>query len=126
MTRNEASPARRNRFRPWEKLHTRREFTQVFSRGRRFTAHGLRFRFLRNDRTACRLGLTVSRRIGKAVYRNRVRRLLREGYRLSKHRFRGAFDIVVLPIPAQALTLERVKRAFQALAHACAGGKGRR
>ena len=43
-----------------------------------------------------RVGVTVSKKLGKAVIRNRVRRRLREIYRLSESRFLPGWDIVVV------------------------------
>lgn len=43
-----------------------------------------------------RVGVTVSKKLGKAVVRNRVRRRLREVYRLNESAFLGGFDIVVV------------------------------
>ncbi len=43
-----------------------------------------------------RIGVTVSKKLGKAVVRNRVRRRLREVYRLSESRFLPGWDIVVV------------------------------
>lgn len=44
-----------------------------------------------------RLGLSVSRKIGKAVVRNRWKRLLREAFRLSRQRLPAGIDLVVVP-----------------------------
>jgi ribonuclease P protein component len=44
-----------------------------------------------------RLGLTVSRKVGRAVWRNRVRRVLREFFRLHQAMIGQALDIVVVP-----------------------------
>lgn len=44
-----------------------------------------------------RLGLTVSRKVGKAVWRNRVRRVLREFFRLHQAMIEKPLDIVVVP-----------------------------
>lgn len=44
-----------------------------------------------------RLGLTVSRKVGRAVVRNRVRRVLREFFRLHQGMISRAIDIVVVP-----------------------------
>lgn len=44
-----------------------------------------------------RLGLTVSRKVGKAVWRNRVRRVLREFFRLHQAMLDKPLDIVVVP-----------------------------
>ncbi|MBQ7870580.1 MAG: ribonuclease P protein component [Oscillospiraceae bacterium] len=43
-----------------------------------------------------RVGLTVSAKLGHAVVRNRMRRRLREIYRLNEARFRPGYDIVVV------------------------------
>ena len=43
-----------------------------------------------------RVGITVSKKLGKAVVRNRVRRRLREVYRLNEDRFLPGYDIVVV------------------------------
>ncbi len=44
----------------------------------------------------CRLGLTVSGKVGKAVVRNRIRRLIKESYRLMEERVSPGYDIVVV------------------------------
>ena len=43
-----------------------------------------------------RVGVTVGKKLGKAVVRNRVRRRLREIYRCHEHRFSAGWDIVVV------------------------------
>ncbi len=43
-----------------------------------------------------RVGITVSKKIGHAVVRNRTRRRLREVYRLNEGRFQRGWDIVVV------------------------------
>jgi ribonuclease P protein component len=43
-----------------------------------------------------RLGVTVSRKVGPAVTRNRVKRLIREAFRLNQHQLPTSWDLVVV------------------------------
>lgn len=43
-----------------------------------------------------RVGVTVSKKLGKAVIRNRVRRRIREAYRLNEEKFCPGWDIVIV------------------------------
>lgn len=43
-----------------------------------------------------RVGITVSKKLGKAVVRNRVRRRIREAYRLNEEKFLSGWDIVIV------------------------------
>ena len=53
--------------------------------------------YARKNHTATnRVGLTVSKKLGHAVVRNRIRRRLREVYRLNEDKFAPGWDIVVV------------------------------
>ncbi len=53
--------------------------------------------YARRNRTGQnRIGITVSKKLGHAVVRNRVRRRIREAYRLNEEKFRSGWDIVVV------------------------------
>ena len=53
--------------------------------------------YARKNRTGTnRVGITVSKKLGKAHIRNRVRRRLREVYRIHEDRFQPGWDIVVV------------------------------
>lgn len=53
--------------------------------------------YARKNRTgANRVGITVSKKLGKAHIRNRIRRRLREVYRLSEEAFQPGWDIVLV------------------------------
>ena len=60
-------------------------------------ANGYLVLYARKNRTATnRVGITVSKKLGKANVRNRVRRRLREVYRLNEDKFQAGWDIVVV------------------------------
>ena len=53
--------------------------------------------YARKNRTECnRVGITVSKKLGKAHIRNRTRRRIREVYRLNEDKFQPGWDIVVV------------------------------
>jgi ribonuclease P protein component len=81
-----------------QRLRKRAEFLRVASAGRRAAVHGLVLQALaRGDDAPARLGFTVTKKIGNAVERNRIRRRLREAARLvlREHPLAGV-DLVLI------------------------------
>jgi ribonuclease P protein component len=81
------------------RLTRRREFLLLQREGRR--RHTETFVVLRRPAggPTSRLGITVSSRVGNAVARNRVKRLVREFFRTRRHELRAAIDVVVIARP---------------------------
>jgi ribonuclease P protein component len=73
------------------------EYRRVLRRGIRLEGPLFLLVAAENDKGHHRLGLTVGRRVGKAVERNRVKRLLRETFRRSVAPVSRGFDLVFLP-----------------------------
>lgn len=75
------------------------KLNHIFRRLYASSGHGNSYLVLyaRKNRTATnRVGVTVSKKLGHAVVRNRVRRRLREIYRLNEDMFAPGWDIVVV------------------------------
>jgi len=72
------------------------EFQRVRRQGRSWSHPLFVLLALRNDLAWTRFGFLVSKRIGKAVVRNRTRRLLREAGRLRLDRVAPGWDIVLI------------------------------
>ena len=71
----------------------------------------------KNGSTENRVGLTVSAKLGHAVHRNRLRRRLREIYRLHEQQFARGYDIVVVARSrAMQADYRQLERAYLTLA----------
>jgi len=83
------------RLRPRERLHTAAEFRRVFRQGLRLDGPLFLLLAARNRSERGRLGLVAGKRLGSAAQRNRMKRLLREGFRRNKPH--GGYDLVIVP-----------------------------
>jgi ribonuclease P protein component len=99
-------PDQRYTFPRSRRLQGRRAFAQVFAGRVCRTVGPLRIYGRKNDDPWPRMGLSVSRRVGTAVRRNRIKRLLREAFRLSQHQLPAGLDMVVVVRPHEPRTLE--------------------
>lgn len=78
------------------RLHCHKEFDLVWKGGRKIHVPHFLIVILQKNCGPTRLGLTVSRKIGGAVSRNRVKRFLREYFRLSYFFLPSSVDLVVV------------------------------
>jgi ribonuclease P protein component len=79
-----------------ERIRRRRDFLTVYQQGVRSHSHHFTVIAHRNPSGIRRLGITVSKKVGNAVNRNRLKRLLREFFRLHKEQFPPAQDMVIM------------------------------
>ena len=90
------SPSKRYRFTHGNRLHGSRAFGGVYAARARKVVGPLVIHSKPNELGHPRLGLSVSKKVGKAVKRNRIKRLLREAFRLSRGRFPQNLDVLVV------------------------------
>ena len=95
-------------------LRKPKEFTRVYRQGRRLKGAGFSLIFLANDHSGSRLGISVHRMLRGAVRRNRIKRIVREVFRLNRDLFPQASDIVFTVGPN--FQLSSAKAVHQAVA----------
>jgi ribonuclease P protein component len=84
------------------------EFERVYRQGRSTAnRHLVVYAFPNAATEQPRLGLSVSRKVGAAVVRNRVKRVLREAFARAEETLRPGQDIVVVARPSAAELVER-------------------
>jgi len=92
------------------------EFNQVYRSGRRLRGNGFALIYLAGDQADSRLGISVHRKVGNAVRRNRIKRVVRETFRLHRDIFPRSSDIVFTVRPEFSLDgLQDVRDAVMEL-----------
>lgn len=82
---------------PDGRLRCRSDFQRLYDRGRSLRGEGMVLIFGPNGRTETRRGFVASRKVGAAVVRNRMKRLLREAYRQIRPTIRlEGLDLVLI------------------------------
>ncbi|MBU5449547.1 ribonuclease P protein component [Acetivibrio sp. MSJd-27] len=77
-------------------LKENRDFGRVYRRGKSIAGDCLVLYYRKNNLGMNRLGLTASKKVGKAVVRNRVRRLIKENFRLLEDKIPLSYDLVIV------------------------------
>ena len=108
----------RYRLRRRDRLRRAAEFRRVFSQGRRQDDSILRVYACGNGLEYSRLGLSVSRRLGGALRRNRLKRLLREAFRLCRAELPVGLDLVLIPRSPNIPSLHELCESLPALVRA--------
>jgi len=99
MPASDAQPAPGFRYTRAHRLGADRQFQAVFDNKLRKNAGPLSVLALPNTLGHHRFGMTVSRRVGNAVQRHRIKRRLREAFRLNQSGWPGRYDLVVIVHP---------------------------
>ncbi|WP_040279570.1 ribonuclease P protein component [Psychroserpens damuponensis] len=111
-----------------EKLKSQKLIEHLFSEGKSVSAYPLRMVYLKSnfdDDTQFKTGVSVSKRnFKKAVDRNRIKRLLREGYRLNKSAYfnniSSSYTLMILYIGKDGTDFDSIDKKMKQLLEAFA------
>lgn len=78
------------------KIKMNRDFQRIYRKGRYAVSKGLVIYMQPNPLKINRIGITASKKYGKSVQRNRIRRLIRESYRTLQERIKPGYDFIIV------------------------------
>lgn len=100
-----------------ESLKKNYQFRAVYNKGKSVANRLLVMYVLQNGKLSNRLGISVSKKVGKSVVRSHVTRLIRENYRLLENNLKPGYDIVVIArASAACATYADIQKSFLHLA----------
>lgn len=86
-----------NSLRKKDKILRRYEYKEIYSKGKKISVDGLFLIYILKRGNGCpRMGITVTKKVGGAVVRNRIKRIFREIFRLNRGSIIEGIDIVIV------------------------------
>lgn len=87
------------------------EFDEIFQEGKRWTGSCVQIFYI--EKGTRKTGFCVPKRLGKAVKRNRIKRLMREVYRRHRSEMRPLRIVMLARLEAREMTYRRLENDFR-------------
>lgn len=104
------------RFRKEQHLRDPAQFDRVYDLKQRAGDNHLLMFAATNEVDITRIGLSVSKKHGNAIRRNRIKRQLREAFRLTQNDLPDGLDLVLIPRPKSGATVDDYQQSLRWLA----------
>ena len=95
------------------RLKKEKDFQKVFHKGKRLFSPSLTMIYFNS--TSLKMGISVGKKHGKSVKRNRIKRLLREAFRLTKEEIKGEYNFVLIPKVAEEYSFKTFERHLRCM-----------
>ena len=95
------------------RLKKEKDFNLVFKKGKRLFSSSLTLVYFASKET--KAGFCVSKKHGKSVQRNRIKRLIREAFRAVNGEIKESYRIVLIPKVAEEYSFDTFKKHLQCM-----------
>ncbi len=103
----------------FEMIKKDKQFRYIYSRGKSFANKKLVVYYIKNSDEKLKIGISISKKVGKAVVRNRLRRLIKENIRLSTNIKTGYSMIFLARVGADDLDFQTMGSSINHLLKRC-------
>ena len=87
------------------------DFQKLFNKGKKGFSPSVTLLYQTSDKM--RLGISVGKRHGKSVQRNRIKRLLREAFRSTQDEMEGTYSVILIPKVCEEYSFHTFKKHLQ-------------
>ena len=95
------------------RLKKQADFQKLFQKGKRAFSPILTMIYRPSDKMT--MGISVGKRHGKSVQRNKIKRLLREAFRAAQGEMKGTYSIVLIPKVREEYSMQEFTRHLQCM-----------
>jgi ribonuclease P protein component len=96
-----------------------KKFKYIYTNGKSFANKKLVMYYIKNNEEKLQIGISISKKVGKAVVRNRLRRLIKENIRLSENIKNGYSIIFLARVGADDLNFDTMKSSMNHILRKC-------
>jgi len=95
------------------RLLKRKEFSYIFNKGKHFSSKLITLNYVPTKLPQCKIGFSVSKKIGKAVIRNKVKRRMREAVRSIQNIIKNEYNyIFVARVGIESTNYDEIKQSI--------------
>lgn len=96
-----------------KKLRSNRDFRYVYDKGKSFANRYVVIFFIKNSFNYNRVGFSTTKKLGKNVVRNKIKRRMKEIYRLNNNKIKKGYDIIFLSrVAAKEVSYKKLEGAI--------------